>query len=438
MSAFILVLLFASPDTLELTLDQALRMAFRQSPARAEVKALQTQSASTLARGITSVIPSVSGSVGYAKSTGFLPESLDAGRTAGSCRPSGFGSDWSWTGTLSISQVVFDPAVFAGLVGSVVYSGYYATDARDKQARLIYDVTTDYLSLLKTQLLRDAARAALRRTDENLKIVQAKERLGSASRIDVMRSEVVRSQAEIGLLGAKKGLAVAAEAFKATVNISEDVAVKPAEELTEPSQFEMPSPESLLAEIKRRNPGLALAAKANTVARVNLASSIGKVLPSVSAYWTSSYSDSAFPSSYGRWNENDAVSYGLRASFPLLDLKSYILNIVDAANESRRARAAAATAVLQIRSTALAAVLGYEEAKQTYHYSQRNLKLNKELYELAKEQQRLGAISLADLLSVEANLAQAQATYVSALCDTYIQAAQINYLLGVTGDGASR
>jgi outer membrane protein TolC len=422
MTALLLALLVAAPaDTLDLTLDQALRTALRRSPAQTQVRVAQTESASKLARGITDLLPSVSASVGYGHSeSSFLPESL---RTD---------PDWGWTGTVSLNQVVFDPTVFAGVATSVIYSGYHAADARDKQARLIYDVTADYLNLLKSHLLRDAATAALRRAEENLRIADARQELGAASRIDAMRSAVFKSQADIDLLRADKTLAVAQETFKATVGLDDPAPVRPVERLAAPADLDLPEPDSLLEEIRRRNPGLALAAVVRTAAGINHAAAIGRALPGISAYWTSSYSDSLFPRSCSRWTEQHAITYGLRASFPLLDLKSYVLGIVDAANESRRARAAARAAELRIRATATAATLEYGEAKQTYDYSRRNLELNEQLHELATEQRRLGGISLADYFGVQADLARARATLISALCDTYIQAARINYLLGVS------
>lgn len=416
----IFLLVGAAPDTLELSLNQALRLALRTSPVRAEVQASRTQSASTLARGVTGLIPTVSASLGYAKADygGVLPETLASG--------------WGWTGTLTLSQVVFDPSVFAALAGSVVYSGYYSTDARDRQARLIYDVTADYLGLVKARLLTDAAEAALRRARENLRVVEEKERLGAASRIDLMRSQAFQAQAEMELLSARKALRVAAEVFKATVNVGPETAVRPTEEPTEPSALEISRPDSLLAEIRRRNPGLRMAAKAAAASRINCAAAIGKALPSVSAYWTSNYSDTLLPSSPARWRGHDQTSYGLRLSLPLLDLKSYLLGVVDAANEARRARAAGRLAELRLNSTAAAAVFGYQETREAYEYARRNLRLNQELDNLAREQHRLGAISVADLASVEAGLAQAQAAYIGALCETYVQAAQIGYLLGRT------
>jgi outer membrane protein len=429
MLCLLLTLVVSTPDTLSLSLEDALRVALTHSPARTEVSVSRTQSASTLARGIAGLIPTVTGSVGYAKSDagqGILPESL---RTGG---------DWSWTGNLTVNQIVFDPSVFAGLAASIIYSDYYATDARDKQARLVFDVTSDYLGLLKADLLRSAAAKAVARAEENLGLVSEKQKLGAASRIDHMRSQVQKSQADIDLLASDKAVAVASEQFKSTAGIGEAVYVRPTEQLTEPSDFEISDPDSLLAEVDRRNPGARLVEKSRAVASWNTAAAIGKALPSVSAYWTSNYSDSVFPSGIGQWDDHDAVTYGIQASFPLLDLKSYVLNIVDATNESRRARALVRKTALQLRATATAAVLGYTESRQRYDYARSNLELNRELYELATEQHRLGSISLLDLLGVETTLATAEASYIGALCETYIQAAQVGYLLGETEAGTEK
>ncbi len=417
----LLSLVSAAPDTLELSLGQALDLAMRRSPARAEVSASKLESGVKLGQGINALLPSPAGSLGWGKTqTQVIPSSDSTVTSEG------------WTGSLTVSQVIFDPRVYAAVVTSFINAGYYTTDAQDKQAQLIYEVTDSYLSLLGTRLLRDATRSALDRADDNLKLNQEKLRLGAASRIDVMRSEVFRSQAEIQSLTTENALISANAAFLATAGISQDVVVKPTEQLDQPSGFAISNDDSLVAEIERRNPGAQLAAKAGTIATVNTVATIGQVLPSVSAFWSSNYADPTMPKSIKSWNDKDRITTGIRFSFPLLDPKSFALDIADAVAGSRRTKAAAARAHYQIKAAATTAVLGYGKARQNYDYAKRNLELNQELYRLAQEQQRLGAISLIDFFSVETALAQAQATYVSALTDTYVQAAQIAYLLGRT------
>jgi len=414
-----LALVSASPDTLELSLGQALDAAMKQSPAQTQASASRLSSGIAAGRGINALLPAASGSLAYGKiQAQILPGSDSTVTSKG------------WDGTLTLSQVIFDPRVFAGVANSLIQAGYYSVDAQDKQARLIFDVTEGYLGLLGTRLLRDAAASAVDRAADNLKLNQEKLRLGAASRIDVMRSEVFKSQADIGLLTLEKTLAAANAGFLATVGISRNVVVKPTEQFSEPAGFEVSNSDSLVAEIERRNPGAQLAAKSGTIAAVNTAAAIGQVLPSVSAFWSSNYSDSTMPKSIGDWSNNDRITTGIRLSLPMLDIKSFVLDIADAVAGSRRTRAAARATIYQIRAAAATAVIGYDEARQRYDYAKKNLDLNQELYRLAQEQQRLGAISLIDVFSVETALEQANATYITALTDTYVQAAQINYLLG--------
>lgn len=421
MLLLLLSLISASPDTLELSLGQALDLALRGSPAQAQASASRLSSGIAVGQGVNALLPAASGSLAYGKTTSQVVPGSDSGLTTK-----------GWDGTFTLSQVVFDPHVFAGVANSFIQAGYYSVDAQNKQAQLIYDVTSGYLGLLGTRLLRDAAASAVDRAADNLKLNQEKLRLGAASKIDVMRSEVFKSQADIGLLTADKTLAAANAGFLATAGISRDAVVKPTEQLAEPAGFEVSNRDSLIAEIERRNPGARLAAKSGTIATINTVAAVGQILPSVSAFWSSDYSDSVMPKSIKDWSSNDRITTGISFKFPLLDIKSFVLDIADAVAGSRRAKAAARAALYQVRAAATTAVIGYEEARQRYDYAKKNLELNQELYRLAQEQQRLGAISLIDFFSVETALEQANATYITALTDTYIQAAQINYLLGRT------
>jgi outer membrane protein TolC len=419
MLLLLLAIVTAGPDTMQLSLQQALDLAARQSPAQAQASASRLSGGLAVGRGINALLPGASGSLAYGKTRSqVLPGSDSTVTTKG------------WTGTFTLSQVIFDPGVFAGVATSFINAGYHSVDAQDKQAKLIYDVTDSYLGLLGARLLRDAAASAVDRAADNVRLNQEKRRLGAASTIDGMRSEVFKSQADISLLTADKTLAAANAGFLAVAGIGRDVVVRPTEELTEPAGFRVSNPDSLVAEIERRNPGAQLAAKSGAAATVGMVAAVGQVLPSVSASWSSGYADSTMPRSIKDWSDKDKITTRIGLSFPLLDIKSYVLNICDAVAGSRQAKAAARAARYQLRAAATTAVIGYEEARQRFDYAKKNLELNQELFRLAKEQQRLGAISLIDFFSVETALEQANATYIAALTDTYVQAAQINYLLG--------
>ena len=430
MILLLLSLVSATPDTLHLSLGQALDVAMHRSPARTEASVSRLTEGVRIGQGINALLPYPSGSLNYGKSTTKSPVYADSAITTE-----------GWTGTLTVNQVVFDPQVFAGVANSFVNAGSYGYDAQDKEARLIYDVTSGYLNLLGSSLLRDAAASALDRASDNLRLNQEKLRLGAAARIDVMRSEVAQSQARINLLSASGALATANAAFLATAGISENVVIQPSESLAAPATLVVDDPDKLLADIEKQNPSVKQARNASTSATINTIGTVGQVLPSVSVFWRSQYGSSVtpnpgMPKSIKDWDNNDVVTTGIGLSFPLLDLKTYALNVTSAIAGSRQARAAAVSARYQLRASATTAILGYQEAQQTYEYAKANLGLNQELYRLATEQQRLGAISLIDFFSVETALEQANATCITALTRTYIQAAQISYLLGRTSSQA--
>ena len=423
MLLLLLSLIAAVPDTLQLSLSQALDVAVKRSPASTQASVSRLTSGIRIGQGINALLPAASGSLAYGNSV--TKTSLGADTTKG------------WSGSLTINQVVFDPRVFAGAATSFINAGYYRYDAQDKEARLIYDVTQGYLSLLGSRLLRDAAASALDRASDNLRLNQEKLRLGAASKIDVMRSEVTQSQARIALLQADNVLSTANVAFLATAGISQNVVVQPTETLSAPARLAVDDLDKLVADIEARNPTARLAKNANTIATINTIGTVGQILPSVSLFWRSQYPNTVspapeMPKSIKDWDNNDVVTTGLGLNFPLLDLKAFALDIAGAVAGSRQARAAALLATYQLRASATTVILSYKEAQQRYEFARANLDLNQELYRLAKEQQRLGAISLIDFFSVETALEQANATYITALTDTYVQAARISYLLGST------
>lgn len=407
-----------TPDTLHLSLADAIRTAVGQSPVRTQATATRVSGATTLARGVNGLLPSVSGSVGY----GWEREGSDP-------------AVQGWNAGLSVNQVVFSPSAFAGLVSSAVRLSYSSTSAREQEARLIYDATVDYLNLLKYSRLVDVADVALDRADEYLVLTEARQQRGLASSIDLLRARAQQAQARLGLLEARQNLATGAETFKATAGLGRNTVVVPTEELAAPADFAVTDPDSLVAEIERHNPGVRMAARSRSVAHVNQVASIGSVLPDVSLHWQRSSQASSLPSCLSEWRDGGTSSYGLRASLPLVDLKTYVLNVVDASNDARRADAAARLADLQIRATAVSAVGAYQGARERYDLAQATLELNQRLHDLAREQLRLGSVSQLDFLAVEADLVSAQAAQIGAVSDTYVRAANISYLLGKVETG---
>lgn len=399
-----------STDTLYLSLDEALQLALKGSPGVVEGTASRVDAAVSLGRGISNLLPTPSATLTSAKN-----ELATA-----------------WKGDITITQVVFDPLVYAGLINGIINFCYHSLDAREKISRLVYDVTTDYFQLLKSQLLFAGAQKALAQAEESQRLTAERFRLGQAAKIDLLRSQAFYSQAQLNLLSAEKALTLAQSNLCARLGISSRRPLRAKQELGQPAELSVHDPDSLLLMMEKFNPGVRMLKDLKMVAAINLLASFARILPGFSLYRSYQYSDTTFPRSYQHWQEKSTRVDGISLTFPIADIKTFILNIGDALAGSRRARAALARARLQLRAAAQGAILGYEEARRRYEQAELNLELNRELYELAATQYRLGALSLSELLEAEIGLTQAEATYLSALCDTYIQSAEIAYLLGKT------
>lgn len=400
----------AAGDTLKLALGDALALAFARSPAMTEVRTGRVSSATTLARGIAGLLPTAAGSVGYFSGDSNAP----------------------WTATLTVNQVVFSPTALLGLATAAARAGSLGLGAREQQARLVYDVTAGYLDLLRTEKLRDVAAAGLERADAYLQLVTEQHRLGIVPTVELLRAQVRQSEARIALLAAENALAAAAESFKAVVGLGRQVTVQATDSLTQPSDFAVNDPDSLVAAIERRNPSARMAARTQTAAGLGAAAALGALLPDVSLGWQSIYRGRSLPAGRAEWQNNAVERSGLSVTLPLPDIKSYVLNAVDAVNSARSARAARRAAELQTRAAAVTAVNSYLEARARYELATAGLELSERLRELAAEQLRLGSISRVDFLGVEAELTSARSAWVNAICDTYQRAARVAYLLGVT------
>lgn len=417
LSGLILSLIITSigvKETLYLNLEQTLRLALKKSPLAIEADAEQNQGILMLGKGAAGVLPRGSASVSHLNT--------DAGSI--------------WQGELAISQVIFDPIVFNGLISSILNADYYSLAAREKTAQLIFAVTSDYLNLLRAHKMLTAAQRTVEQTQANYRLIGERFRLGQVSKIELLRSQSSYQQAELNLLSAEKNYANAISELRTRVGITSEQVLVPIETLD--TIFPEVEPESLLKQIERYNPGVGMSRKMSRIASLNLVAVILKILPSISWFSSSRYIDTVLPQNRQHWQNKAEKNEGITITLPVTDLLNFILSIGEALVQVRRSQAEFTRARLELRAAAERAIYGYQEARRRYQQAKKNLELNQELYELAQYQFRLGGLGLSQLLEIESGLAQAEAGAVAALSDVYTQLAQIGYLMGITRAGKEK
>lgn len=406
---------FTQADTLYLSLDDALNLAQKQSSTAQEVLIDKRSGALSLASSIAALLPTPTAQASYGKTT-----------ISNSSLP----TDYNYSATVGLNQVVLAPDAFGNVVKGKLYNDYYRLQAKDKSANLIYAVKTSYFNLAKTYHFFQITLTTLERAEKNYNLAKEKNRLKQITDFELLRAETYLTQAQIDLLTAEKNLRVSTEDLKGQIGLQDNLIIKPT---FRPS---LPSVEidfnSLLTMINNNNPSLQSSQKYKSIAKTSHIQSIANVLPSASLYWTSTFTDTITPKSKSHWQNKDVISYGLRLNFPVLEIKSYLLNIGNTRNEFRRADLQLKKAETLLQKSALNAIFSYQEAKERYHYAEKNLQLNQTLLKLAQEQYRLGGLSQLDLLNTEIAYTTAQNTYYASLYDAYISYAQIEYLLGIS------
>lgn len=395
-------------ETLYLNLERTLALALRNSPLAVEAEAERKSAVLAAGRGAAGIMPR--GSVAVSELKG------ESGRV--------------WEEEVTVSQTVFDPVVFGGVISGIINAGYHSESARDQSARLVLTVTSSYLNLIRARSMLAAAEKACVQAEAVYRLVEEKFRLGQVSRIELLRSQAFYQQAELNRLSARKGAAEAMNGLIAAVGLRPGQIIVPTEELD--SAVPEIEPEQVRRQIERFNPGVRMSRKLNRVAVLNLVAAFLRVLPTVSLFRSFRYVDTVPPAGYRQWQEGAVKNDGIAISLPVADIVGFVLNAGEALISARRSRAALVRARLELHSATESAIAGYQEARQRYRQAVDNLRLHRELYELARSQFQLGALGLSELLEVEAGLAQAEAGASAARCDVYLQSAQLGYLMGLS------
>jgi outer membrane protein TolC len=408
----ILLFFLIQADTLQLSLDEALQRAFHQSPTFLSSQVDRAQGYINLAKGLSVLLPTPQASISQTIT-----------------EPSVFSNN-SWSGSVGVSQILADLGLIPGIIQAVHLSEFYKFQSRDKTNKLAFDVKSGYYAIIKTCGLVEAAQQALKQANESVRLIEEKYRLGQVAKIDLLRAQVFASQGEINVLSAQQGLEAANEELKATLGIMENVLIKPTDELSAPAEVANANFDLLLARLENKNPNLAASYEFERQAKAGLWTAESRILPNLSLFARSNYSDSLFPKSVRYWQDHDVVSYGLDINFPIFDLKSVLINISDARNGSKSATIQRLSAELTLKKALKVALIDFQDAQERSTYARKNLELSEEVERLGLEQLRLGVLSLIDLLDVETKLTQARTQYISALCDTYIGKAQLEYLIG--------
>jgi len=404
--------------TLEVSLAEAVRRALVVQPAVVQALGTQRTAGAGVRSAVGAFLPTItaSGSSNNGSASRF-------NSATGSVQP--VSSTTSYTGSLALNLDLFDGfRRFANR--SAAAATQDAADAGFVNQRYQVTATTAqvfYTALANEELVR-VAQAQFQRAREELQISVNKFQAGAATRSDTLTSTVDLGNAQLTLLQAQANLATAQASLGRQVGVDQPVRAK-ADSAFPP----LPDTAMLRVEVVSSSPQVRQADAQARATHALVSAARSEYWPTLSASYSNGYTgvDAPWSSTSGyanNWTLRFSLSWTLFNGFTReADQVSASVqrDVADAtAADERRQANAQYTQQLATLFTAHAQV-GIAAA---------NVAAAAEALRVTQERYRLGAGTLLDLLTAEANLTQADVNQVQVRYNYLIARAQLEALVG--------
>ena len=338
---------------------------------------------------------------------------------------SGGASNKSYSGGLSLGLDLFDGfRRFASLRAASASSS--AADASLVNERFLVTLQTAQLfyDALAREELVAVAQAQVRRAAQQFDISVHLLRAGSATRSDSLRARVELGNARLALLQAEADLATARGNLGRQIGLDRPVRATPDSTFPEP-----PDTTTLREEALRTAPVVIQSEAQANASRARVALARAQYWPTLSATYSNGLSGLEAP-----WTRFDSYvnnwSLRLTVTWPLFDGFAREQAQVDAGVARDLAEAQAVDARRQVNAQLTQQLAALRTARDQIDIARENVAAATEDLRVLQERYRLGASTILDLLTSQANLTQAETNLVQARFNYLIARAQVEALVG--------
>jgi len=398
--------------SLNLTLEDAIEMGLRKSPTYLQAKKEFLIRQKTNASAYSTLLPSAS--AGYV-------EARTRSRFGGVEIYDSVDSYYNFRMEWDLTPGDFLNAFSAHYGNSSAYFSYMET-----RNQTIYEIVAQYLNTLKLEKLFESRETAVRRTENNLKLIEEKKRLGSASNAEVLQGKVNNLQAQYDLMETEKNRKVYLLYLKKLIGFEARDSIL----LEEPKvDFKIPEKDSILILAMDKDPLINEYSSEVKKARFDFTNTYMNNLFTVSFGALYQYQDTEIPSS-SLLHDNYDYSIGFSISIPLFTGFSRVNNMLIAEMRVDLAELKLDEREKELRILAEEYYMLYEEARQKLQLAETTLNFAEESHMAASERYRLGESSMVELLGAEEDLLKAQYSLTEARFDWYLSLYRLKRLMG--------
>ncbi len=410
---------------LEVTLQEAVRRALEVQPAIVQARGDQRNAGASQLAAAGAFLPTIT-----ASGSSNLPSPTRYNSATGQVVTAP--SNTSYSGTLSLSLNLFDG--FQRLASKRAASANQAAaDAGFVNQRYQVTATTAqvfFTALADEELVR-VAQAQVDRAKEELQISVNKFQAGAATRSDTLTATVDLGNARLALLQAQANLATAQASLGRQVGVEHLVRALPDTALPP-----LPDTTALRAQALQSSPVVQQAEAKARAARAQAGVAHAEYWPTLSASYSNGYTgvDSLGRIGLTPWSttRNYVNNWTLRFSLNWTLFNGFSREADQVSTSVARdiAEATAADTRLQMNAQYTQQLAALFTAYAQIGITGANVAAATEALRVTQERYRLGAGTLLDLLTAEANMTQAQVNQVQARYNYLIARAQVEALVG--------
>lgn len=311
------------------------------------------------------------------------------------------------------------------------FSSHYGNNSAyfsylETRNQTIYEIISRYLNTLKLEKLFESRETAVRRTENNLKLIEEKKRLGSASNAEVLQGKVNNLQAQYDLMETEKNRKVYLLRLKKLIGFEARDSLL----LEEPKvDFKIPEKDSILILAMNKDPLINEYNSDLKKARYDFTNTSLNNLFTVSFGALYQYQDEEAPS-MSDLRDNYDYSIGFSISIPLFTGFSRVNDMLIAEMRVDLAELKLEEREKELRISVEEDYMLYEEARQKLQLAETTLSFAEESHMAASERYRLGESSMIELLGAEEDLLIAQYSLTEARFDWYLSLYRLKRLMG--------
>lgn len=402
----------------EISLSEAISYALENKAAAEKARLEITDADAKIEEVRSNALPQITGS-GSTTFNPLLQESLLPGEILGMPGEDiavAFGAKWNSTGTVQLTQTLFNQAVFTGLKAAKSTKEFYQLNAQLTTEEIIETVATAYYQVYQSEQVLGNLESNLALTEQTIKVVEGLVENGLAKKIDLTRAKVAVNN----LLANKQQALNAVELSENTLKFMMGMSI--AAEIGLPEQSFQPIllPGADLEMAERTE--LQLQQKRIELLNWQKKATLAEYYPTASL--SANYGWLGQGDAVSLWNGkekgvfwSDLAGIGINIEIPVFNGFGTRSRVKQDQIEIQKAQADLQENKLSLQLAYKNAVAQLENSLLTIHIQEKNVALAQQVFEDIRNNFELGLATLNDVLDAERDLAEAKNNLTNARLD---------------------